>query len=66
MVTSIDWFLDYWPIPPYPIAPKYPSSDVHLTIAELTEIFVVRMDKLIVVAINIGSLLFILRNNSLS
>ena len=36
-----------------------------LAIAELIEIFVVRMDKPIVAAINIGSLLFMLKNYSL-
>jgi len=44
----------YPPYPPYPIPPKYPSSDVLLAIAELTEIFVVRMDKPIVAAIDIS------------
>jgi hypothetical protein len=51
------------PIPPNPI-PPYPLSYALLAIAELTEILVVRMDKPIVAAMNIGSLLFI-ENNSL-
>jgi hypothetical protein len=45
-------------IPPYPPYPIPPKSNVFLALAELTEILVVRMHKPIVVAINIGSLLF--------
>jgi hypothetical protein len=45
-------------LPPYPI-PPYPFSYLLLAIAGLTEIFVIRMDKPIIVAINIDSSLFI-------
>jgi len=48
---------------PYPI-PPYSLSCVRFAIAESTEIFVARMDKLIAAAINIGSLRFIIQNYS--
>ncbi|HXX97944.1 MAG TPA: hypothetical protein VEL11_12610 [Candidatus Bathyarchaeia archaeon] len=62
-IVSNQQYPPYPPHPPYPIPPKYPS-DVLLAIAELTEIFVARMDKPIVAAINIGSLRSIIQNYS--